>query len=219
MVGPPADEPFRGLILCGGASRRMGRDKALIEVDGVALVAIAAAALRGAGATTVSCVGGDAEELGRLGLPFQPDDQPGEGPLGGLLSAFERDPTGVVMVLTCDLPLVDAEVVRAVVTTAGAHPHAAVAAPRFDGRLQLLSAAYRPALVLDHLRSCFTSGQRAVRAVLAHVEVVEVDLPAALAAKLHDADTPQRLAELTGAELTEWQPQPGASKRGHHQPR
>lgn len=196
-VRRPDGEPFRGVILCGGSSRRMGRDKAYIEVEGVPLVLVAAGALRAAGATAVCCVGGDAERLGRLGLTHVPDDQPGEGPLGALLTAFERHPSGVAMVLTCDLPLVDACAVTAVIDTLGRHPHAGVAAPRLDGRLQLLCAAYRPAMVLDPLRSAFGSGRRAVRAVLAHVEVAEVELVGELAAKLRDADTPQVLAELT----------------------
>ncbi len=175
----------------------MGRDKAFIEFDGVPLVLVAAAALLGAGATSLCCVGGDEERLAELGLSHVVDGHPGEGPLGGLLTAFERDPGGLVMVLTCDLPLVRAAAVSAMVDSLGDHPHAAVAAPRLEDRLQLLSAAYRPAMVLDVLGSAFRCGQRAVRTALAGLEVVEVELSGELAATLRDADTPRDLAELS----------------------
>ncbi|MGH9187147.1 MAG: NTP transferase domain-containing protein, partial [Acidimicrobiales bacterium] len=41
---------WSGAVLCGGASRRMGRDKALLVVDGSALAVNVAEALRTAGA-------------------------------------------------------------------------------------------------------------------------------------------------------------------------
>ena len=82
----------------------MGRDKALIEIDGVPMVRRVAVALREAGARTVIAVGGDAprlaEALAGLDVRLVPDDTPGAGPLAGLLTAlgnlpaFGPDPTG-----------------------------------------------------------------------------------------------------------------------------
>ena len=40
---------FAGAVLCGGRSRRMGRDKALIEIGGVPLAMRVASAVRDAG--------------------------------------------------------------------------------------------------------------------------------------------------------------------------
>ncbi|WP_434127450.1 molybdenum cofactor guanylyltransferase, partial [Enterococcus faecium] len=62
-----SDLRFAGAVLTGGDSRRMGTDKALIEVDGGPLARRVANALRAAGADPVIAVGGDLEALGDLG--------------------------------------------------------------------------------------------------------------------------------------------------------
>ena len=191
----------------------MGRDKAFIEVAGRPMVVIAVEALLGAGAQSVRCVGGDEARLCRLGLHYQPDRFPGQGPLGALLSAFEPvqppehvqppeqvqateqvQSTELVMVLTCDLPLVDAAVVRAVVAALQARPHAAIAAPVVENQVQFLSAAYRPGLVLDPIRAAFAAGVRAVRIGLVGVPLINVE--GLDASRLVDADTPAALAQL-----------------------
>ena len=179
----------------------MGRDKALIEIEGRAMARIAADALIGAGAASVHAVGGNAAALAELGLPVIADRNPGEGPLGALLDAFDAfdgfdDPDadgGVLMVLTCDLPYVDASAVIPVVETLANRPDLAVAAPMLHGRRQLLSAAYRPALVRATARRAFADGQRAVRAGLDELPVAEVLLDPSLWWRLEDADTPQDL--------------------------
>jgi molybdopterin-guanine dinucleotide biosynthesis protein A len=187
--GPAA---FRGVVLTGGASRRMGRDKAFVEVDGRPMVRIAAAALSAAGARAVHCVGGDQAALSRLGLDAVADLHPGEGPLGGLAVALRlADPALPVMVLTCDLVRIDAATVLAVLAGLAASPAAALAAPVVDGRPQYLTAAYRPARCADAVDAAFAAGERAVRAGLRGLAVAEVHGldPAALA----DADTPDAL--------------------------
>ncbi len=63
---------FSGAILTGGRSSRMGRDKALIEIDGEAMVLIAQRALLDAGASQVVTIGGDAVALAALGLDHGP---------------------------------------------------------------------------------------------------------------------------------------------------
>lgn len=192
----------------------MGRDKALIEIDGRPMARIAADALIGAGATSVRAVGGDATALARLGLSVIADRHPGEGPLGALLDAFDADQADhtdqadVLMVLTCDLPFVDASVVAPVVEALLARPDAAVAAPMLGGRRQLLSAAYRPALVRDAARRAFANGQRAVRAGLHELRVAEVLLDDALRWRLEDADTPQDLPGAPGRHPGSGDPDP-----------
>lgn len=170
----------------------MGHDKAFIEIDGEAMVAIAAAALREAGAVRVRCIGGDLPRLRALGFEVVADRHPGEGPLGALVTALAACDAALLHVLTCDLPLVDASVVRPVVAALAARPAMAVAAPTIDGRLQYLSATYRTAVVRGPTEAAFERGERAVRAGLAGLPVVAV--PGLDVFRLTDADTPCALA-------------------------
>ena len=174
---------FAGAVLTGGASRRMGTDKALLEVDGVAMAVRAAGALRAAGASRVVAVGGDAEALDALGLEVVPDDHPGEGPLGGILTALAAVEDEVVVVLACDLPDPDPHAVRRVVE---ALDDGDVAAPPGE----LLHAAYHRRAEA-HLAAAFAAGERAPRRAVEGLRVVDVQgLPAGA---LADADTPDDL--------------------------
>lgn len=168
----------------------MGRDKALLVVDGQALAATAAAALTEAGAAEVFCVGGDDEALGALGLTVVADRHPGEGPLGALVTALAHAGEELVMVLSCDLPDASPRAVQAVVEALGAAPGAALAVPVHEGRRQFLHAAYRRRS-LPAWEAAFVSGERSLHRPATDLHAVEVE---GLDPRwLHDADDPRDL--------------------------
>jgi molybdopterin-guanine dinucleotide biosynthesis protein A len=189
----PHPPPFDGAVLCGGSSQRMGRDKALIVLGGRALAQRVADSLRAAGARRVVAVGGDPAALEALGLDTVPDRHPGEGPLGGVLTALDalagdEGGPGLVAVLACDLVTPDPRAIRAVVAAAAGDVD--VAAPVVGGRRHLHHAAWR-ATAAAALRAAFDAGERAPRRAIEGLrvgEVVGVD-PAAL----RDADDPETL--------------------------
>ena len=182
--------PFCGAVLTGGASRRLGHDKALSPVGGRPLASVAAEALRGAGAELVLAVGGDAESLERLGMVPVPDRYPAAGPLGGVISALADAPTEIVAILACDLPFADAAAVRAVVDALAEAAAADCAVPVVDGRLQPLHAAWRRRARF-RLADFFGGGERSVKAALERMAWVPV---AGLAsASVADVDEPVEL--------------------------
>ena len=203
---------FSGVVLAGGASRRMGRDKALVEVGGRPLVMLAVDALAAAGAAEVLVVGGDRQALGALGLTVVPDRYPGEGPLGALLTAFAVAREPMVAVLACDLPRVHAGGVAAVVAALAADETLAAVVPvsgdrspahgttlsvpsrRHEARLEPLHAAYRVSACREPFGDAFLSGERAVHAALAEVRVRTLRL--ADDGWLANANTPADLASL-----------------------
>lgn len=173
--------PFTGVVLAGGRSRRMGTDKAFVTVadpagtgDPRPLATVARDALRDAGGTPVVAVGGDAERLAGLGLDTWPDEHPDEGPLGGLLTALTHAPLDLVVVLTCDMPAIDAASVRGLVQALSAAPEADAAVPVVDGVAQVLTAAYRRR-ARGPLAAAFDRGERSVKRALVDLEVVPVE--------------------------------------------
>ena len=182
---------FAGIVLTGGRSTRMGRDKAMVVVgDRPALCVVAADALRAGGARSVTAVGGDLPALAALGLDAVPDDHPDEGPLGGLLTALAMPGADPLVVLACDMPDVVGATVRALVDALAGASAADAAVAVAGGRTQPLTAAYRRRC-LSPLRAAYDAGERSVRAASASLQVVAVTgLPEA---PLRDVDEPADL--------------------------
>ena len=183
-------------MLTGGASTRMGRDKALLRVDGRPLALLVASTLRAAGAARVVAVGGDAVALGAHGLEVVPDLHPGAGPLGGLLTALIAARTEVVVVLACDLPGADEHSVRFVVETLVADPVLAVAWPVEEGRGgaevdHVLHGAWRAPVALGVLAAAFDAGERSVRRAAAALTTLR--LRGIEPATLRNANRPEDL--------------------------
>jgi molybdopterin-guanine dinucleotide biosynthesis protein A len=178
-----------GAILAGGASRRMGTDKALITTDGMTLVEQAASALADAGAAPVVVVGGNQAAIEALGLPFAPDRWPGEGPLGGIITALRHVESDLVAVLSCDLTDASPIAVNSVV---GALGTADVSVPVVDGRSQWLHAVWRRT-ALDTLEAAFASGIRAPKDAMSTLRVAQ--LLDGDPCWFHDADRPEDLPD------------------------
>lgn len=106
LAGGPARPPLAGVVLAGGKSTRLGRDKARILLGGKDLLARTADVLLSV-APEVWVVGRDPADHG-LNLPWRLDDIPGKGPVGGIITALRvlRRPC---LVLSCDLPFVGRE--------------------------------------------------------------------------------------------------------------
>jgi molybdopterin-guanine dinucleotide biosynthesis protein A len=185
--------PFTGCVLTGGASSRMGRDKAVLEFRGRPLAVIAIDALNQAGAERVFCLGGDHELLRTHGAESYPDTEPGQGPLAAVIEAFGLSETDLLMVLACDLPRASAESIAA--TLRGITGPYAVALPEFGGRRQYLHAAYHRR-ALPTLQDSFNAGERSLRRALEGLPLATVDVPDP--ASLADADLPEDLAQPDG---------------------
>ena len=127
---PLTTEPFAGVVLTGGASTRMGTDKAFVEVDGQPLVLRVVEALRSAGADPVATIGGDLDRLRALGVDAYPDREAGLGPLGGIVTALEVLDAEIVFVAACDLIALSGEAVREVLDAMT--PDADAVVPRSD---------------------------------------------------------------------------------------
>jgi len=190
--GIQPSEQFTGVILAGGFSTRMGRDKAFICLDGRPLVQIAGEALRAAGMERVIVVGGDHAKLRDLGLEFVEDQFPGEGPLGAIITALRASKSDNIMVLACDMPAIDGATVSAISTSLLGDPDAHVAAAFVGGRRQVLTAAYRQTS-RGALETNFAAGVRAPRHALEQSGLNVIDVDGLSIERLVDVDNPQDL--------------------------
>ena len=142
-----------GFVLTGGASERMGQDKALLELSGEPLVLRAARVLEGLCA--VPTLVGAPERYGHLGLPVLADSEEGKGPLAGIVTALRASDCEWNFILACDLPYLERNFlafISALVLEGGADSGAdpdsdnnsAIDAviPRIAGRWQPLCAIY-----------------------------------------------------------------------------
>ena len=98
-----------GLVLAGGASRRMGTDKALLELNGEPMVLRSARILAGV-CTEVLVASGDGRRLGHLGVRQVADVLPGAGPLAGIAAGLKAAANPLVAVVAVDMPDADPEI-------------------------------------------------------------------------------------------------------------
>ena len=174
----------------------MGTDKALIEVSGVPMAERVARVLEESGCQPVVFVGGDQRSLEELGRTFIPDSWPGEGPVGGVLSALDalQDATAVV-VAPCDLPHLTAEVVGDLIGDTLSTKQVRVAD---SGRLEPVLACW-PTAARGQLASAFGGGARSLRQVLDGFKVIRVRVGAAAVHNVNRPDDlPNRPAPFTG---------------------
>lgn len=163
-------EGLLGAVLAGGASRRFGSPKWRAVVGGRTMAARALDAL--APWVEARCVVGADPELGSLRVPVVADRRPGRGPLAGLeaalVAAAERDASHAVVV-ACDLPLVDAAVVGALVQAL--EPDAAARVPRGARGPEPLCAAYPVAVLPDVASLLDGPGEASLRRLLERIPV------------------------------------------------
>lgn len=183
-----ARAPFTGAVLTGGASRRMGVDKATLVVDGVAMAVRVADALRAAGATDVVVIGHRPVD----GEVHVPDVHPGEGPLGGVLTALAAlaalAHAELLVVAPCDLLAPDPRAFVALVDALTAEPDALVA---IAGPGDPLPLALRPGAAVTPLADAFAAGTRSLQGAIAPLDPVVVGLPATATASANQpADLP-----------------------------
>ncbi|MBL7962746.1 MAG: molybdenum cofactor guanylyltransferase [Flavobacteriales bacterium] len=129
---------WTGVVLAGGRSSRMGRDKALVEWEGRSLLDRALDKLDPHVREVL--VIGEPEKYGHVGPFVIADEWPGKGPLGGLATAMRYASNDRLLVIACDLPGLNDRLFEMLKGQLGKATEAVV--PRHDGLIEPLAAAY-----------------------------------------------------------------------------
>jgi molybdopterin-guanine dinucleotide biosynthesis protein A len=141
-----------GLVLAGGQSRRMGRDKALLDVGGVPMIRRVLDALRSV-CVDVIIVTKMPETYHDFGARVVADEHPQQAPLAGLCTGLGAAATPWVFAAACDLPMLSAAAVR----------HLAALAPGYDAVVPYVEGRWHPlhAVYATTVRAVFESRLRA----------------------------------------------------------
>lgn len=126
-----------GLILAGGRSTRMGKDKALLEIDGVTMFERNLRMMRRLFSKVI--ISGDRPDLSQPEVLFFPDIYPGSA-LGGLYTGLDAAESHFVMVSACDIPFPDERIARYLLSFRMDYD---VVVPRTPGGFEPLFAVYR----------------------------------------------------------------------------
>lgn len=155
-----------GFILVGGASRRMGADKAQLLFDGKTSIELIAAELSPI-AAPLSLVGAR-RQYRPAHLNNVPDIHPRWGALGGIHAALGACEKPWAIIVACDLPFVTSSLIERLQTLADENSDAVVPIQP-DGRPQPLCALYRRASCLPEANDVIAAGEHTPRALLARV--------------------------------------------------
>src|SRR5690348_2205329 len=141
-----------GVLLTGGASRRLGTDKASLVLDGETLAARAARVLTAVCNPVIEV--GD----GASGLPSVRENPAGAGPLAALVAGVDTLGVAPVVLLACDMPFVDVPLLRLLAEW----PGDGTVVPVNDGRMQYACARYGAASI-DEARAALRGGLTALK--------------------------------------------------------
>lgn len=157
---------FSALVLCGGSSTRMGREKALLPYRGRPLIHVLCARL----ATVADPVRAAPATRGRLGaLPVDEveDAVAGGGPLAAIIAGLQTSPHELMAVVAVDMPYANPAVLELL---ASVYDGEGAVVPVDNAGPQVLHALYSRA-ALPALRAAIERGEKSVRAALGDVDV------------------------------------------------
>ena len=167
---------INGYVLAGGASSRFGRDKGLVELAGkTALQRTCDLVAQVAGSVQVVAL---AERYPDLCALIVADRWPGEGPLGGIITALratESDKNGAAwnLIVSCDMPFLTRAWLEYVCTSALASD-AEMVVPRSEHGLEPLCACWRTSAA-DSLQRTFEDGVRKVTEAMKRLRMEILD--------------------------------------------
>ena len=179
MTAPASAAPLRGLVLAGGRSSRMRRDKAALAYAGRSQLDQAFELLsRHVDGAFVSVRADQRADPLRAGRPQVVDVLSDLGPIAGIIAAQSREPEAAWLVLACDLPFLDDAVLRTLIAARDPDADATAFRSAHDGLPEPLCAIWEPRSATA-LRTSVESGRQCPRKFLINARTHLIDLPRA----------------------------------------
>ena len=189
--------PIYGLILAGGASKRMRRDKAALEYQGKTQLERAfELAARHVDQVFVSLRADQISDPMRAQRPMIVDSFAGEGPIVGIRSALAAHPEVAWLVLACDLPFLSDTAIQGLLRRRDPSALATAYKSAHDGLPEPLCAVWEPAAA-PILADYQTGGGHCPRKFLIRHGAHLLDLPDPRA--LDNVNTPEEYSQAVAA--------------------
>lgn len=186
-------ESVYGLILAGGASKRMQRDKAALEYKGKAQLTRAfELASRHVGKVFVSLRAEQTSDPTRAHWPMIVDSEEGEGPIVGIRSALAAQPEVAWLVLACDLPFLSDAAIEELLRRRDPSALATAYKSAHDGLPEPLCAIWEPSAA-PALAAYQAAGGHCPRKFLIRHGAHLIDLPDPRA--LDNVNTPEEYSQ------------------------
>jgi len=157
-------------VQAGGLSSRMGQDKGLVKLAGIPLIEHALKRLNGVADETI-ITSNNPDSYRYLKLPIASDKVPGAGALAGLQTALRAAKGDFVFVVACDMPLVNRQLVKFIVSQAN---DADLVIPLFNDRYQPFHALYRRDTGLKAIEQSISDNQRRMISIHSKLKVREI---------------------------------------------
>lgn len=181
-----------GVLLAGGKSRRMGQDKAFIELDGEPLYLKSFNLLRNLFSTII--IAGDRPDIAAEGIPPIPDIFPGSA-LGGLYTGLEHIQTDWMFVAPCDMPYPNTEIAKLLISKRDGFD---AVVPRTPDGYEPVFALYKKTC-LPHMEAMLRNNEFRIYDFYQRIRVHYLDwldLPGNWERSLMNVNTPEQLHQL-----------------------
>ncbi|HEX4373855.1 MAG TPA: NTP transferase domain-containing protein [Puia sp.] len=185
--------PINGLVLAGGKSVRMGRDKSTIAWHGKEQQYYLADLLKSFCAAVFISRRGEVQNEKDLYYKILVDSYTGIGPYGAILSAFRSQPDVAWLVVACDLPLIDKNILSYLLENRDETKIATTFKSPFDGLPEPLITIWEPKSY-EVLLSYLSNGYTCPRKVLIKSDDANILQPPN-ADLLMNVNTPEDLAK------------------------
>lgn len=154
------------VVLAGGRSRRLGQDKAFIEIAGKPLIERVLQAIAPLSDDLV-IVANQPEAYDYLRVRVIGDIYPGKAALGGIYSGLLVAQHAQAFVLGCDMPFLNPALLQYMIALAPGHP---IVIPCYDGHLEPLHAIYHK-MCLEPMAKLIAANQLQIANVLRHAPI------------------------------------------------
>jgi len=127
-----------GVILAGGKSSRYGKNKALVNINGIPLIKRVLRVMKTLFSSIV-VITNTPDDYAFLNLPMFEDRIKGLGPLGGIFTGLNVIPENAGFFVACDMPFLNSDLIRYLASVRQGFD---VVVPTFSGKFEALHALY-----------------------------------------------------------------------------